>query len=167
MFSKLLIVLIGLILVFPIFSKAETEAIVYFDLSLAGYRLGMTYDEAITVRQLYLVPNAITKTGSFDAVSDPIYIENIEIDLRLSFKHGKIFKIIGRFSPDAIKEMVHCFQEALGPGENKSKVLNNFEGKEVRQTVHFWDYPDAKMHLVEVSTVIDFATVGLVTKNNK
>ena len=89
------------------------------------------------------------------------------MNLWLRFKDEKLYKIIARFSPDSIPDMVQRFQEALGAGENKSRVITNHEGKETRQTIYSWNYPHSVMHLVGISSVSEFATVSLITKHEK
>lgn len=167
--AKLLLTAALIILFNPVPTEAETEDLINFDLSFAGYRLGMTYDDVLLIRPV----DFIQDTGSdqfdsadlyFDATAKNIYVHDIEMDLWLRFKNERLFKVIARFTPDKTDELIGIFNQALGPGEDRSRSLPVHEGGEMRQTIYYWDYPGAKLHLVKVSSNHDYATVGLTIK---
>ena len=168
MHKKILLLAITTFFLFAGNAYAAEEEIVFFDLSLAGYSIGMTYDEATAVRPFHYVGDIQSpRTGEpyYKATVDHIYVDEVEMALSLTFIDEKVQKIICKFHPSAVEEMVRRFYIALGPGENKSKVITNKRGIEIRQAVYRWDFPDAKMYLFGSSTNSKFALVGLVGKS--
>lgn len=169
MAKNLLVLFIGILLFFPTTAQAAPEEIVSYQLSLAGYRLGMTYDEAVAVRPFLYMQNSEAllsrpEASIFEAFAENVYVDEIEMTVRISFVDDKISRIVARFSPEAMPEMLQRFQTALGPGKNKSKTFNRYDDEEIQHSVHLWDYPNAKMHMINISSVTKFATVSLITK---
>jgi hypothetical protein len=155
-------------LLFSATAYAEPEDFVNYDLSLAGYQLGMTFDEAAEVRPFqYLQEGQGDPMSSLvaDAFVDQVYIDDIETNLWLRFKDGKIHKIIVRFSPELIADMAGRFMDTLGRAEDRSRTLTNLHGVESRQTVYRWAFPNSRIHLVGVSSNSNYATIGLVSKS--
>ena len=167
MYKKLLLFIITALLISTGIAQAEPEDVVYFDLSLAGYRLGMTFDEAAEVRPFQYIRDNQENSDDvpvMDAYIDQVYIDDIETNLWLSFRSGEISKIIVRFSPDALEDMSRRFKQALGKGENRSKMFTDRNGAEIQQTICQWDFPHAKLHLVKISSNTEYATISLVKK---
>lgn len=149
---------------------ADEEDLVLFDLSFAGYSLGMTYDEAAAVRPFHYVEDARLPPmvePYYLAGAEHIYVDDVEMNLIVSFIDGKAQKVVGQFHPSALKDVTRRFQIALGPGENKSRVIIKKDGGENRQVIYRWDFPTAKLLLVGLSSNSDFAIVSLVSKGEK
>ncbi|GEM_PF-4858396 len=168
MHKKNLLLAIITCLLFGGNAYAAEEDLVFFDLSLAGYSIGMTYDEATAVRPFHYVKNVSSPPAEepyYIATVEHIYVDNVEMNLSVSFIDDKVKKIIGKFHPSALKDMTKRLQTALGPGENKSRVVAKKDGSENRQVIYRWDFPNAKLLLVGLSSNSDFALVSLVLKN--
>ena len=146
------------------------EDLVFFDLSLAGYRIGMTYDEATAIRPFHSVSNVespyVGKTYS-EARAEHIYVDDIEMDLWVYFIDDKIQKINGRFDPSAMEDMIRRLKIALGSGENKSKVITYMHGGKNRQAIYRWDFPNSKMLLIGVSSNSEYSTVSIIAKKEE
>jgi hypothetical protein len=167
MFKQALLLPITILLLFSTMAQANEEDLVFFDLSFAGYHIGMTYDEATAVRPFDAVNDLFSPDLGepfYSANIDKVYVDDIEMALQVDFVDDKIQKIVGRFHPSALEDMIRRFHNALGPGENKSRVINNKNGGEYHQVIFKWDFPTAKMHLIGLSSNSEFAVVGLVAK---
>jgi hypothetical protein len=167
MSRKLLFLLITTLFITTGVAQADPEEIVFYDLSLAGYRLGMSFDEAAEVRPFQYTQESRESTLDatvVDAFIDQVYLDGIETRLRLYFREGRASKIVVRFPPDEIDKMMHYFINALGACENRSRVLTNRSGAEIHQTVCQWIYPNAKLYLIKISSNAEFATISLIEK---
>jgi hypothetical protein len=146
------------------------EDLVFFDLSLAGYRIGMTYDEATAVRPFHSMSDVespyVGKTYS-EARAEHIYVDDIEMDLWVYFIDDKIQKINGRFHPSAIEDMIGRLHIALGPGENKSREVIYKHGGKNRQVIYRWDFPTSKLFLIGLSSNSEYSTVSIVAKEEE
>ena len=170
MHKNFLLLAITTFLLFASNAYAAKEDFVFFDLSLAGYRIGMTYDEAAAVRPFHYVGDLRTpRMGEpyYTAGIDHIYVDEVEMNLSVDFFDDKVQKIIGKFHPSEIDDMIRRFHIALGQSENKSRIITDKNGIEYRQAVYRWGFPNAKMYLVGISSNSEFAVVGLVAKEEK
>lgn len=154
------------------YASAAPEGLLDYNLSLAGYSLGMSYDEAAMIRPLQYLQNTDPQQEFadeiyFDAFAEHVFIDDIELNLWVRFKDKQIYKIIARFPPERLQEMRQRLYNTLGDGVNKTKVIISPDGNKVRQAVYYWDFPSAKLHLVRVSSNTEYATVGLVAKTHK
>ena len=101
---------------------------------------------------------------SYASVVEGAFVDDIEIDIIVLFYEDKSDKIITRFSPAVLDDVVKRMQATYGKGDNKSRVVQLKNGVENRQTVYFWDFPSAQINLVSVSSNTDFASVSLSAK---
>jgi hypothetical protein len=101
------------------------------------------------------------------AGAEHIYVGDVEMKLVVSFIDDKVQKVVGQFHPSALEDVTRRFQIALGPGENKSRVIIKKDGGENRQVIYRWDFPTAKLLLVGLSSNSDFALASLVSKGEK
>ena len=166
MYKKLLFFFVTALLLSTGMAQAEPEDIIHYNLSLAGYRIGMPFDDAAAVRPFQYIEN---KQDSADipvtfAVIEQVYIDGIETNLFLQFTDEVLFKIVIRFSPDEIEEISQRFKQALGEGKDLSREVINLTGTKVQQTICQWDFPNVKLHLVGLSSNTEYATISLVKK---
>ncbi len=129
MFHKLLITLFLLLLVCPGIGQASPTSFVGLDLSLAGYKLGMSVDDVAKVRPFQYelaVTNNTGQTSAFYALADYVYVDGVVMSLRVSFKNEKAYKVVARVSPDWFENVLWSIQQAMGPGENKSRSFRNY-----------------------------------------
>ena len=150
-------------------ASAGIDKLIHFDLSLAGYSLGMTYNDAAAIRPLFLMQSSEPALPDmhedyFDVVVENVYVDGIEMNLWMRFKNERLYKIIARFNPEMTDSLAGTFNRALGQGEDKSKSYQDRDGSIIQQTVYFWDYPTAKLYLVKNTDNMDYATVGLTAK---
>ncbi len=166
MYKKLLFFLSTTLFLFTGIAQAEPEDLIHYDLSLAGYRLGMTFDDAAAVRPFQLLQDKEDSANTLIIIAfiEHVYIDTIETNLWVQFRDGKAAKIIVQFAPDGIEEMLQHLQAALGPGRNKSRIVTNSNGAEIKQTICQWIFPYAKLHLVGISSNTEYATISLVKK---
>ena len=158
-----------LVLLFlPLNVYADDDEFLFCDLSLAGYRIGMTYEQAASVRPFDYVEDIEDHRRDYRyyvAVSNGVYLAGEELELWVYFKNDQLQKVLVKFNPVAIDDMVEFFKKTMGPCENKSRVVNRPTGEEVQQYIYKWDFPFAKMHLVGLSSETEFATASLVAKD--
>jgi hypothetical protein len=169
LFGKSLLVAISTVLLSCSYSLAETEDLIDYRLSLAGYHLGMTYDDATAIRSLLFIQDSAA--DSFAVVDDyihasaeQVYVDGIEMNLWLRFKNERLHKIIARFMPDKTEELIRVFKQTLGPGDDQSRNFPDHEGDIIHQTVNFWEFPTAKLYLIRNSDNAEYATIGLTAK---
>lgn len=166
MYYKLLISVLATFLVCT-GSVAASDEIVSFDLSLAGYRIGMSYDEAAAVRPLFYSQSPETTSGHDSVViasTDPVYLDAVELDVRITFINDVLSKVIAKFSPSDMEDVTQLFQQVLGRAEDKSRTVKNYHGEEVRQNIFTWVFPDANMFLIGTSSQGRYATLALIAK---
>jgi len=147
---------------------AASDEIVSYDLSLAGYRIGMSFDEAAAIRTLFYSQIPETASGRdviVVASTDPVYIDAVELDVQVTFKNDAISKVFARFSPLEMEKMTQLFLQVLGRVEDKSRTIKTFQDEEVRQIIYSWEFPDAKMFLVATSSQGRYATIALTAKS--
>jgi hypothetical protein len=148
---------------------AEVEDLAKYELSLAGYSLGMTYDEASMIRPFHTIKNPPSKARSsserFIAVIDQVFISAVEMNVTVFFHDEKIEKVVVRFHPLFLEEVASQLLQAYGTGENRSKIYELKSGEERKQLSYQWDFPGAKITLVSMSTNSESAFVGLVAKH--
>lgn len=167
MYYKLTLSLLAALLSFAGPAGATPEEVVSYNLSLAGYRIGMSYDEAVSIRPLFYTQNQATDSDvleTFNVSTDLVYIDDIELDVRITFKNDAIYKVIARFPPSELEDVAQLFQRVLGRAEDRSKILKNFHGKEMRQKVYSWNFPNATMFLIATSSEMRYATIALTAK---
>ena len=170
MLKKSLLLAIITFLLFAGNAYAAEEELVFFDLSIAGYSIGMTYDEATVVRPFHYVedvPSPPAREPYYRATVEHIYVDDVEMTLFVDFINDKVQKVVGQFHPSALEDMIRRLQIALGSGENKSRVITKKNGSENKQVIYRWDFPTAKLLLVGLSSNSDFALVSLVSKREK
>ena len=169
MYYKLFVPVFAVYLLCAGSAGAAPEEVVSYDLSLAGYRIGMSYDDAVAIRPLLYTQNPQTgsdRSATFNASTDPVYIDNIELDVRITFRNDAIYKVIARFSPSEVEDVARRFQKVLGRAEDRSKTLKNVHGKEMRQKVYSWTFPNANMFLIATSSELRYATLALTAKRS-
>ena len=167
MLRKHLIILILLVLTCPGVGQANSTALISLDLSLAGYRLGMSLDDVALVRPIDYVKRAIREredSSTFYALADHAYVDGAAVDLLVSFKNEKTYKIIARISPVLFENVAWNIQQSLGAGQNKSKNFKNSRNENIHETVYLWEFPNARIHLVKVSSNTEFMTISLTEK---
>jgi len=167
MFSKFLITLVLVLCACPCFGKANQTALVDLNLFLAGYQLGMSYDDVAEVRPFHYQSSVINNSGkdsTFYALADHVYVDGVVMRLQVSFKNEKVHKIVARVSPDLFENVLRSIQQTMGTAEDKSRAFRNYNNEEIHQSIYRWGFPSAEMHLVAVSSNTDYATIGLVAK---
>lgn len=159
------------LLLFSSPALADADKIVSFNLTLAGYSIGMSFDDASAIRPMQYSQDVSARFDTsaakyFNALIDHVYVDDIEMNLLLWFKNDRLSKVIARFSPERTEEVAQLFHQALGAGEDKTRTLLDARGQEIRQTIYLWDYPTARIHLVKTSVNDNYATVALVAKSD-
>jgi hypothetical protein len=167
MFHKFLLALVLSLGACPALAGAHQTSLVGFDLSLAGYRLGMSYDDAARLGAFRFEQPATENpvdNAKFYAVIDSVDVEGVDMNLRLSFRNDRVYKIVARISPGSLTDVLLRFQQTLGAGDDISKVFRTYDGREVQLNNYRWQFPNAARNLVESSCITDYATIGLVTR---
>lgn len=167
MLKRLIALLVMALLLSGGVSHADRNDFVFFDLSLAGYCIGMTYDEATAVRPFHYTEDVVLPSEEapyFIGVVENLSIDAVDVNLAVYFKEGRIQKIITRFHPAGLEQMIQSFKQTLGRGKDKSRTLVGKNGAEIKQSVYYWSFPSAEMHLIGLSSNTEFATASLVAK---
>ncbi len=167
MIHRFLVTLILLTIAWPGASHASLTSLVSFELSLAGYQLGMSFDDVAKIRPFRYEQSSIEgtdNTATFYALIDHVYVDGAALCLQVSFKDEKVHKIVARMSPDFFENVKRNIEQALGVAEDKSRVFGNYNNEEIYQTIYLWDFPNAKIHLINVSSNHEFVTISLTSK---
>jgi hypothetical protein len=169
MHTKNLLHAIAALFLFAGNTYSAEKDLVFFNLSLAGYCIGMTYEDASAIRPFHSVVDVSPPNvePSYHAKIDHLYVDDVEMDLTINFVAEKVQKVLGKIHPSSLESMLRRFNIALGPGENESRVIINENGTENRQAVYRWDFPNANMFLVGLSSNSNYAIVSLVAKKEE
>ncbi len=142
---------------------AEETSLATYDLKIFDYKLGMTYDEAISVRafQYTLYPGVNRAIGIINSV----YMDDVEFNINVYFRDNNLFKIICRFNPQHLETVTQSLKKELGEGEDNSKAVHSITESLIIQTLCQWDFPGAKIYLVGMSNNSEFATLSMMVSN--
>lgn len=166
--KKILFLVFAAVLFSTVAAYADRDDFLFFDLTLAGYCIGMTYDEASTVRPFHSIED-VEVIGSNNQYSvgfvENVTIEDINADMGVYFRDGRIHKVVARFNPSDMGNMAQYFQNSLGRGEDKSRVITIDSGVEIREEIFRWEFPAAEINLIGISSNTDFATASMIVKN--
>lgn len=160
MLIKLLnLFLLSLLSISPLYAE-ETPLAVY-DLKIFDYKVGMTYDEAISARGFHytVYPEDNNPIGIINSA----YIEEVEFKISVYFRDNILHKIIARFDPQHIEKIMQSLQKVLGEGEDTSKTFNAGNGTVIAQHIYRWSYPGATIHLISLSNNAEFATLSMLS----
>jgi hypothetical protein len=167
LFSKVLITLMLLIIAWTGACEAGPTDLVSLDLSLAGYQLGMSYENVAEVRPFSYEQSFIKSPGhtpTFYALAEGAYVDGATMNIQVSFRNEKVHKIVARVSADFFENVLRSIQKTMGTGEDKSRVFRNYKDEDIQQTIFQWAFPKAEMSLIEVSSNTEFATISLASK---
>jgi len=167
--KKISIISIVLGFFFLYFSQiAQAKGLSTFELSLGGYKLGMSYDEATAIRPFFRLEHYrphLTQKMITAGYVDSFYIEDIEYRFKIEFVDEKVVKILCRFSPAHIESVMESLIDELGQGQDKTKIISNISGGEQLIYNTQWNFPNAKINLIGFYMNTDFSTVSLVYSN--
>jgi len=127
------------------------EQLLAYQLDLAGYRAGMSIDDAALVRPFQYVqtlPGDSSGESYTVAVIDHLVLEDIAFDLRLYFRAGHLDKLIARFDSDDLVPLVDRLSAIFGRGRDLSRVVQRRDGSIYDLPVWRWEFPDARVTLV-------------------
>lgn len=167
MFYRFLITLILLTIAWTTSCEADSTNLVSLDLSLAGYQLGMTYEEVAEVRPFSYEQSDIKSPENiptFYASVERVYIDGAIMSLKANFKNEKVHKIVARVSPDFFENALQNIQNTIGTGEDRSRDFRNYNDEVFHQTIYHWDFPNAEIYMVKISSNTEYATIGLMSK---
>jgi len=167
MVLKFLVALIFVTIAWPGASHASLTSLVSVELSLAGYQLGMSSDDFAKIRPFHYEQSSIESTDNTStlyALIDQVYVDGASLRLQVSFKDEKVHKIVARMAPDFFENVKRNIEQALGVAEDKSRVFGNYNNEKIHQAIYLWDFPNAKIHLINVSSNHEFLTVSLTSK---
>jgi len=161
--KKLLFILVVAILILPTLACSEPEDFVAYDLSLAGYHLGMSVEEADALRPIQYSGH-IGDNQILYARIEQVFIDDLQVDLGLKFRDRRLYMIIVKFWDESIEEVKNRLLTSFGEGEDQSKTFTNFEGVQIDQTVTRWTFPHANMSFVWTSSNKNVASLSLALK---
>lgn len=164
--KKALLTVVVVLLLVPA-GVAAAESFARFDLSLAGYHLGMTYDEATAVRPFHYLKDSSDLYGSGQHLSgyvDGLSIDDVSMNIEVTFSDERVTKVLARFQTSQLEEMIARFQSTFGETKNDSRTISMPNGEERHQTIYRWRFPAAEVLLVGVASNADYATACLLDK---
>jgi len=143
---------------------APAEDLAQFNLSLFGYRIGMSFDETSAVRPFVRIEDHPRRAGEFCGIIDHLWIDDVEIRLKVWFVDDRIYKVVGRFSPALMEDLVTRLRPVLGKGDDESMLLQPPDGGQISNRVQKWRFPGMWVVLVGSSVNTRFATLSLVAR---
>lgn len=158
--KKLLCFVIAIALFPSTQSIADPRDFVFYDLSLAGYRLGMSFEDADALRP-FQYSGYFDNDSTLYARIEQVFLDDVPIDLDLRFNNRKLYMINVRIKSDSVEGINSRLRDSFGEGEDRSKTLTNFNGLEVNQRVKKWMFPHAELFSIWTSNNKDFATISL------
>lgn len=156
-----------IVLFLPLYVCANDEEFLLCDLSLAGYSIGMTYEQAARVRPFDYLENLESPQIDYRyyvAIINKVYLADEEMELTIYFQNDRLQKVLARFNPVSMDDMVAFFRQKIGPCENSSGTVNWPNGEEIQKYVYKWNFPKAKLVLAGFSTNPEFATASLIAE---
>jgi len=145
--------------------RAEPWEVARYDLTLCGYRLGMSYDEAAAVRPIQRVAMTRLQPDGPEILQgfvDNTQVDDLELRFQLSFAEGRLYKVVARISPLQFDTLHQHFLAAYGKAADLSRELQGFDGSTRRQTTFRWDFPGARIFLLQSSANAEYATASLL-----
>ncbi|MEJ2199556.1 MAG: hypothetical protein P8X63_00855 [Desulfuromonadaceae bacterium] len=165
MIEKGLRSLLLLLLLSPLSPACGGDApMAVYELKLFNYQLGMSYDEAISVRAFHYT--RYEEENVAVGIVNGAYIEEVEFNTAAYFSGDRLFKIIGRFDPDHFEQVEKSLVRALGRGNASPKAFHSVNGTKVTGIHHKWVFPGAEIHLLSYSNNTDFATLSMIATGN-
>jgi len=143
---------------------ARGDELASFELSLFGYRIGMSYDQAASVRPFVRVIDRGGETEEFCGLIDHLWVDGVDVRVQTCFFQDRIHKVVGKFSPSLVEDLVARLQPLLGKGENRSMLLQTPDGGQVSNRIQKWRYPGMLVVLVGSSRNTEFATLSMVAR---
>ncbi|PNU21416.1 hypothetical protein C2E25_02345 [Geothermobacter hydrogeniphilus] len=143
---------------------APAEELAQFNLSLFGYRIGMSFDEASAVRPFARIEDRPGQKGEYCGIIDDLWIDDVEIRLQVWFVDDRIYKVVGKFSPALVEDLVSRLRSVLGKGDDESILLQPPDGGQISNRVQKWRFPGMWVVLIGSSVNTRFATLSLVAR---
>jgi len=144
--------------------RAPAEELAQFNLALFGYRIGMSFDEASAVRPFARIEDNPQRPGEYCGIIDDLWIDDVEIRLQVWFVDDRVYKVVGKFSPALVEELVSRLRPVLGKGDDESILLQPPTGGQISNRVQKWRFPGMWVVLVGSSVNTRFATLSLVAR---
>ncbi|ORJ59866.1 hypothetical protein [Geothermobacter hydrogeniphilus] len=143
---------------------APAEELAQFNLALFGYRIGMSFDEASAVRPFARIEDNPQRPGEFCGIIDHLWVDDIEVGLQVCFVDDRIYKVVGKFSPALVEDLVSRLRPVLGKGADESVLLQPPNGGQISNRVQKWRFPGMWVVLIGSSVNTRFATLSLVAR---
>ncbi len=140
---------------------AEETPLAVYDLKIFDYKIGMTYDEAISANAFHysVYPDENRVIG----IINNDYFEDVEFNVAVYFLNDGLYKIICRFDPQHLEKVTQSLKKVLGAGKDNSKTFHAANGTEITQNLYRWSFPGAKIYLIGLSNNSDFATLSMIS----
>ena len=153
-----------LLLVFCSTALADLEHIIHFKLSLGGYQLGMSYDEATLIRPFAFIEDLAPRAGIPEIKAgyvSQVFIDDIEFRFKVELVEGQVHKVIGRLAPTDLDKLRLALNQALGQSEADTKLFTSSAGEEYHLYHDRWQFPAAALDLIGSELNADYATLAL------
>ena len=157
MYKKVILSLLSILLICVPGALAKDQLACY-ELDLFGYRIGMSYEEAVNIRKFQRI-----SYSDKDAVGvvDGLKVDETDFSVKVHFKNDRIFKVVGRFDPGKVEEVTDNIKNTLGQNQDNSKIT--ISGTNVSILRHFcWFKPKARVDVVQLSANTHFATLSML-----
>lgn len=135
-----------------------------YDLAVADYRLGMSFDEVADVRSYQSIVSG--EPGHFVVHVGTLQVSDIPLRLKVCFKNERVYKVIAHLPPDQFDALALQSRDVFGDPRAFTTHYLSKDLVEVEGTVFQWDFPNAFLSLAKNSYNTEFATLGLVTLEN-
>lgn len=165
--KSLLLLLLLILIATPGVLAAKCHKIACYDLSLFGYSLEMSIEDATGIRPFHRISEGFYGEGS-SAIGriDTIFFEDLEFSIRVDFVAGHLRKVLGRFNPADFSELVEVMEAAYGPARDQSRTIDRPDGARVRQQILGWQFPDARLVLIGDVGNQGFGTIALLRRGD-
>lgn len=141
----------------------DVAAIGHYELSLFGYHIGMSYDEATAIRPFHRIEYSPAGSASSDPVGviENLHLAGIDLTLLVYFLEDRVHKVLGRFPPQELERMLALFRAAFGPGEDRSRILERIDGSQAALDSYLWQFPGVSLNLVRAVGNNRYATASM------
>jgi len=160
MYKKIALSLLSILLI-CVPSALAKDQLACYELDLFGYRIGMSYEDAVNIRNFQHISHSEEEAVG---VVDGLKIDETDFSVKVHFKNDRVFKIVSRFDPGKVETVADSIKNALGQNQDNSKV--RVAGTNVSILTHFcWINPKTRVDVVRVSDNNHFATLSMLPNN--
>lgn len=137
----------------------------HFELSLGGYALQMSYQEATAIRPFDRLEYREASPRHYATTVGHVHrvlIGDVAFSFNVEFRNDRIFKIIGRFPPEHYAPLKSSLTNQLGEGRSRTLEVQHYTGMVYQAFDCLWTFPASRVSLSATEINRDYATLAII-----